>query len=183
MIKSVSDIAAPRQHVYAVLADVTNFVEWMPSCTGSTITSQTGNVIETQFSASGMKNITMGLRFEMQPYRSITFKMIQSKDVKAYSGAWHLMDSKDGSGTVLRSEMEMDPGAMVPRFMVDRMAKRAVEDTGLALKERLKVVPFEPGDTDAVVEASAQARRVLHVLKIDDGYRVTFLDDTHYISF
>jgi ribosome-associated toxin RatA of RatAB toxin-antitoxin module len=183
MIRAVHDVAASRQHVFSILSDVASFVDWMPGCVASKIVSQSAEVIETEFTATGAKTVTMGLRFEMQPHRSITFKMIRGKDLRAYSGGWHLMDSQDGSGTVVRSEMEMDPGAMVPKFMVDRMAKKGIEETGKALKKRVLEVPFAlaEGDTPPS-KAPSRPKRLFHVLRIRGGYRIQILEETYFLE-
>jgi hypothetical protein len=99
------------------------------------------------------------------------------------------MDAADGKGTVVIAEMEIDAGAMVPKFMVDRIAKKSIDDTGNALKEYVKKVPSQAGAAPkAAAPARAaeakprRARRIMQVIKTADGYRVWMNGETYNIK-
>lgn len=144
MIKAVINVAAPRYHVYQVLTDYEKYKQWLPNCTGSVIASREGNRVDTDITVNMMKTVTMGLRFESDGAHSLTFSLLKSSDLKGYSGSYRLMDAADGVGTVVITEMDLDAGGMVPRFMVDRMAKKSIDDTGNALREYIKKLPLRP---------------------------------------
>ncbi|HWP84969.1 MAG TPA: SRPBCC family protein, partial [Terriglobia bacterium] len=116
MIKAVINVPAPRTQVFSVLCDYPNYHRWIPGCERCTITASSGNTADTEIVISSMKRIELGVRFEAQPTQALSFRMTKGKDLKAYSGTYRLMDSTDGSGTVVIAEMEIDAGMMVPKF-------------------------------------------------------------------
>ncbi|MBM3734468.1 MAG: hypothetical protein FJW39_01670 [Acidobacteria bacterium] len=187
MIKAVINVAAPRYHVYQVLTDYEKYKQWLPNCTGSVIASREGNRVDTDITVNMMKTVTMGLRFESDGAHSLTFSLLKSSDLKGYSGSYRLMDAADGVGTVVITEMDLDAGGMVPRFMVDRMAKKSIDDTGNALREYIKKLPppaAPPPAAAGAVEAAKpapvaarpkRARRVLRVRKTASGYQIWYM--------
>src|SRR3990167_1552026 len=137
MIKAVIHVDAPREQVYALLTDYPSYREWVPGCEKCNVVSSSGNSSDTQIVISSMKRIELGVRFEGQPGHSLNFRMVNGKDLKAYAGTYRLMDATDGKGTVVIAELEIDVGMMVPKFMVDRMTKKMIDDTGNALRKHM----------------------------------------------
>ncbi|HEV8132009.1 MAG TPA: SRPBCC family protein [Acidobacteriota bacterium] len=190
MIKAVLNVEAPRQHVYSILTDFSHYSQWLPGCVESKVVSSSGNTVDMEVTVTGIKTMTMGLRYEMQPDQFLNFRMIKGKELKAYSGSWKLMDSADGSGTVVMGEMEME--ASVPAFMLNRMAKKAIDDAGEALKKRARLLPAPPAKAPApaeilpgVVAPKARPRRskrVLHVMRIPGGYRVWVMGEAFFLQ-
>jgi carbon monoxide dehydrogenase subunit G len=179
MIKAVINLEAPREHVFMILTDYRSYTKWLPGCEQSEIVSTSGETVDTDLVINSMKKMRLGLRFEAQPTQSLSFRMISGKDMKSYAGSYRLMDAADGKGTVVITEMEIDAGAMVPKFMVDRIAKKSIDDTGNALKEYVKKVPPQAGAAPraaaaarAAVARPRRARRIMQVIKTADGYRV-----------
>lgn len=194
MIKAVINIdSAPRHHVYNVLTDYARYREWLPGCEQSKVLSSSGDTADTEITINSMKKMTLGLRFEGQPTQVLSFRMVSGKEIKAYSGAYRFMDSADGKGTVVVAEMEIDAGAMVPKFMVDRMAKKSIEDTGNALRKYIPTLPVQapPAGAPQPVAAAAapqaaskprRARRILQVVKTSDGYRVWMNGESYVLK-
>jgi carbon monoxide dehydrogenase subunit G len=185
MIKAVINVEAPRHQVYRVLTDYPNYKAWLPGCEQSTLVSSSGNTADTEVVVNSMKKMRMGLRFEAFPTQSLNFKMTSGKELKAYEGSYRLMDAADGRGTVVIAEMEIDAGAMVPRFMVDRVAKKSIDDTGNALKAYIKKLPVEAGpaaETPAAGKPEAgrrrRARKILKVTRTTAGYDVWLMGET-----
>ena len=180
MIKAVFNIEAPREHVFSVFVDYPAYKSWIPGCESCAITASNGDSTDTEIVVNSMKRLTLGLRFEAVPAQVLSFRMISGKDIKAYSGAYRLMDSADGQGTVVIAELEIDAGPMAPKFLVDRMVKKTLEDTGNSLKKYVKEMPAKaPVAAAAVPRAAAstrkrKARRVLRVTKTAGGNRVWY---------
>ncbi len=187
MIKAVINLEAPRAHAYSVLADFANYKQWLPGCVESKVTATSGSSVDMEITIQSMKTMTMGLRYELQPDQLLNYRMTKGKDLKAYSGSWRLMDSADGSGTVVMGEMEMDAGG-VPAFMLARMAKKAVDAASEALKKRVRMVPLaqpKPGIAAAApakVAPRRRLKRVLHVMKVPGGYRVWMLGEAFFLQ-
>jgi hypothetical protein len=66
------------------------------------------------------------------------------------------MDSADGGGTVMIAELEIDAGAMAPKFLVDRMVKKALDETGNALKKYVKSMPAQQRAPERAAQAGSQ---------------------------
>ena len=190
MIKAVINVEAPRHQVYRVLTDYPNYKSWLPGCEQSTLVSSSGNTADTEVVVNSMKKMKMGLRFEAFPTQSLNFKMTSGKELKAYEGSYRLMDAADGKGTVVIAEMDIDAGAMVPRFMVDRIAKKSIDDTGNALKQYILKLPAEAG-LGAAAPAAARpaaegrrrrARKILKVTRTADGYAVWMMGETLFVK-
>jgi len=186
MIKAVINVEAPRHQVFRVLTDYPNYKEWLPGCEKSTLVSSTGSTSDTEIVVSSMKKMTLGLRFEAVPTQSLNFKMTSGKELKAYQGSYRLMDAADGKGTVVVAEMDIDAGAMVPRFMVDRVAKKSIDDTGNALKSYIKKMPAEAPPAGAPLAAAQRragaprrrVRKILTVTRTNGGYSVWLTGET-----
>jgi hypothetical protein len=189
MIKKVINVQAPRDLVYQVLTDYEKYQAWLPGCKSAKVTARNGDTVDTEIVIASMKTMTMALRFRSDGGSGLTFDLIKSSDLKGYSGSYRLMDAADGVGTVVITEMELDAGAMVPKFMVNKMATKSVDDTGVALCEYVKKVPVAAGPAKpagagakpAARPAQPQAprrkraRRVISVSKSQAGYRVWYL--------
>ncbi len=189
MIKAVLNVEAPREHVFSILTDYSHYKQWLPGCESSNVVSSSGDTADTDIVINSMKKMKMGLRFEAQPTQSLNFRMTSGKDMKSYVGSYRLMDSADGKGTVVIAEMEIDAGAMVPKFMVDRIAKKSIDDTCSALKEYIRKVPYQAGaaarpvvPVRAVEARPRRARRIMQITKTADGYRVWMMGETHTIK-
>jgi hypothetical protein len=114
---------------------------------------------------------------------SVTFKMTKSEDLKAYSGTYRLMDSTDGVGTVVIAELEIDIGMMVPKFIVDKMTRKMMDDTGVALCKYIQAAPRAPlPSLTSTAGKRRRARRVLRITKTAAGYHVWLLGETFVVK-
>lgn len=188
MIKAVINVPAPRQQVFSALTDYPGYRNWIPGCERCTVTSQSGNSAEAQIIVSSMKRIEMSLHFDAEPIQSLAFRMTEGKELKAYSGTYRLMDAADGAGTVVVAELEIDAGRMVPKFMVDRMSKKMIDDTGTALRKHLEGARVPTAVAQAVRTAAKaaaprrRARRLLRVIKTDAGYKIWLQGQTYFVK-
>lgn len=187
MIKAVIHLTAPRWQVFSALTDYPHYREWVPGCEQCRVVSQSGNSSETRIVLNSMKRIELGVRFEAQPTQSLSFRMVKGKEIKAYSGTYRLMDSTDGRGTVVIAELEIDVGIMFPKFMVDRVARKMMDDTGVALRKYLQTARMPTGALAAeprrVPEAKPRrARKILRVTKAADGYRVWLMGESFTVK-
>jgi carbon monoxide dehydrogenase subunit G len=187
MIKTVINVSAPRQQVFSVLADYPNYMRWVPGCERSSVLSSSGSSSETEIVISSMKRIELNVRFEAQLDQVLSFRMTKGKELKAYSGTYRLMDSTDGNGTVVIAELEIDVGKMVPKFMVDKMARKMVDDTGVALRKYISAMPAAPVRPPAARptpghQKRRRARRILRVTRTGDGYNVWLMGESFNVK-
>ena len=182
MVKSVIQVDAPRTRVFSILTDYPRYQEWVAGCTSSTVTTKTDTTAEADIVISGMKRMTLGLRFETFAEQTINFRMVRGTDVKAYSGSYRLMDSADGKGTVVVAELQVDVGGMAPKFMVDRIVSKTFDDTATALKAYVQKTRSSSEAAPAGVMAAQpkrkSVRRLLKVVKTGDGYRMWILGES-----
>ncbi len=208
MTKAVFQIDAPKERLYYIICDFVRWSEWWPGCQEAKIVSDKGNTKQVEVTLTGMKTITMGLEFDLTPVQLINFRKFSGKDVKDYVGSFKLMPSSDGAGTVVMSEMEMDAGSMVPKFMVGKIMEKSLQQTADALKLRVNTAPPTPtldvpasaapaavaaagaGGAAAPVSVAApqpaapvRRKRVLHVTHSGEGYRVWLMGKTQFYKF
>ncbi|MBI4479553.1 MAG: SRPBCC family protein [Acidobacteria bacterium] len=187
MIKAVINVTAPRQQVFSILSDYPNYKHWVPGCERCNVTSASGNTSDTEITISSMKRIELGVRFEAQPGHALIFRMTKGKDLKAYSGTYRLMDSTDGTGTVVIAELEIDVGMMVPKFMVDKMTRKMMDDTGVALRKYIASAPAParaaaPAARPAAAAKRRRARKILRITKTAAGYNVWLMGETFAVQ-
>ena len=204
MTKAVFQIDAPKERLYYIICDFVRWSEWWPGCQEAKIVSDKGNTKQVEVTLTGMKTITMGLEFDLTPVQLINFRKFSGKDVKDYVGSFRLMPASDGAGTVVMSEMEMDAGSMVPKFMVGKIMEKSLQQTADALKVRVNTAPptpkFDTPETAAPAVAMAaggaapalavapqvvpaRRKRVLHVTHSGEGYRVWLMGKTQFYKF
>ena len=179
MIRAAIPVDDAKEHVFAVLTGYADYVRWLPNCESSKVMAGDIPNADAEIVINSMKRMTLGLRFEAVGTQVLNFKMYSGTDMKAYSGSYRLMDGVDGKGTVVVAELEIDAGAMAPKFLVDRMAKKAIEETGVALRKYLPNVappasapgaaPAAPRKAAAAVKRAARSRRILQVVRTSDG--------------
>ncbi len=184
MIKAVIHVAAPREQVFGVLADYARYKDWVPGCERCNVTSASGNTSDTEIVINSMKRIELGVRFEAQPSQALSFRMTKGKELRAYSGTYRLMDSTDGTGTVVIAELEIEVGMMVPKFMVDKMTRKMMDDTGVALRKYMQTAPpvaapARRAPARPTAEAKRRrARRIVRVTKTAAGYDVWLMGES-----
>lgn len=198
MTKSVFQIDAPRDRLYGIISDFGRWSEWFPNCKEARIVGDKGNSKQVEITLNVVKTITMGLEFDLTPTQLINFRKYSGKDVKDYVGSFRLMNASDGAGTVVMGEMEMDAGAMVPKFMVGRMMEKSLAQTAEALKLRVNTAPptpkYETGEPAAAAAGPgtaastangtpARRKRMVHVIRSGEGYRVWLMGKTRFYRF
>ena len=185
MIKAVINVPAPRQQVFGVLSDYPNYKHWVPGCEKSSVVASNGTTADTEITINSMKRIELGLRFEAQPSQVLTFRMTRGKELKAYSGTYRLMDSTDGAGTVVIAELDIDVGMMVPKFMVDKMTRRMMDETGAALRKYLQSTSRAAPAKTARPSPDSKRRRsrnILRVTRTSSGYNVWLMGETFSVK-
>jgi carbon monoxide dehydrogenase subunit G len=196
LTKSVFQIDATKERLFGIISDFNRWSEWFPGCKEAKIVSDKGNTKQVELTLASVKTITMGLEFDLTPTQLINFRKYSGKDVKEYAGSFRLMNASDGAGTVVMGEMEMDAGAMVPKFMVGRIMEKSLAQTAEALKLRVNTAPPGPKyESEAPVAAAPGAgpaaapatpvrrKRMVHVTQSGEGYRVWMMGKTHFYRF
>jgi|SoiMethySBSTD1v2_1073268.scaffolds.fasta_scaffold113260_5 ribosome-associated toxin RatA of RatAB toxin-antitoxin module len=176
MIKSVLHLAFPRDQVYDVLSNFGEYEQWFPGCTRSKVVASAGNRTDIATTVVGMKTVHMEVRFEEEPRELVRFNMTKGKDFKTYAGEHRLLDAANGLGTVIITEADVDAGALVPKFMLDIVVRRVLDEIGQRLAERVKVI-FAGAATAGSrrVEPKRRRRRILQIVNTPAGTRIWYM--------
>jgi hypothetical protein len=76
---------------------------------------------------------------------------------------------------------------MVPKFMVDKIARKMMDDTGVSLKKYMQTARISAAGPAARPAAAKEARprrakRILRVVKTSTGYRLWLLGRTYNVA-
>lgn len=181
MTKGVSRIHALPEQVFATLAKYAEYPSWVPGCRRLTVLSSTGNQTDVEIVQVAMKTVTAVLRFQADPPSGLRFEMIKGTDFRSYSGQHRLMVDAEGRGTVVMSEIRMDVGLMMPRFLVDEKIRQFIEEFGKALEKRVAATAFETTTMPAPARTGHRpaARRLLRISRTATGVRIWYLGQTY----
>ena len=186
MVKVASQINWGRAEVYGMLSDFANYPKWFPSCESMVIHSSADNVTVADLTVMGMKKTTMCLKYTCEPDVLIKWELVKPGDINGYVGSYRLMNSESGSGVVLVQEADMDAGA--PKFIVDRMMKKSLEECATALnklaKSRPAAAPAAGGGVSAepATPKKKRPRTVLRVVKTESGEEQIWYGGKTFVS-
>jgi hypothetical protein len=185
MIRSVVNVNAPRSQVFHALTDFARYTQWVPGCEACGVVKADGNIADVDLTIDSMRRMEIRLRFESEPCQSIRFRLLRSSDIKGYSGTYRLMDSADQKGTVVIAELEIDGGFLAPQFVVDRVATKAVQETGEALKSYVRTLEREtemPSAPARMVPKKKRDKRIVRVIGTPTGYQVMLFGETLFVE-
>jgi ribosome-associated toxin RatA of RatAB toxin-antitoxin module len=176
MIKSVLHLGFPRDEVYDVFTNFAEYQHWFPGCTRSAVVANEGSRTDLEVTVEGLKTVHMEVRFEEEPCDLVRFNMTKGKDFKTYAGEHRLLDAANGQGTVIISEVEVDAGSLIPKFMMDAAVRRALDIIGQRLNERIKA-NFAGGASAGSrrTETRKKRRRILQIANTPVGTRIWYL--------
>ena len=178
MNRAATRIPAPREQVFATLVRYTEYPLWVPGCRRLNVVASSGSQTDVEIVQAAMKTITAVLRFQADPPARIRFEMIKGTDFKSYAGQHHLMEAA-GGGTVVMTEIEMDAGFMIPRFLLDDKIRQFLEEFGKGLQKRVAAAA-QVSSTVATQAPAARRRmrRLLRITRTAAGLRIWYLGQT-----
>jgi hypothetical protein len=181
MNKAVTQIPALREQVFATLTKYAEYPLWVPGCRRLNVLASSGNQTDVEVVQAAMKTVTAVLRFQADPPAGLRFEMIKGTDFKSYSGQHRLLVSA-GGGTLVMTEIEMDAGLMVPRFLVDDKIRQFLEEFGRGLQKR---VAAAAQSTTVAAQAHSRRRprmrRLLRITRTASGMRIWYLGNSLHV--
>lgn len=182
MIRKVLQLEAPREAVYGILTSFSAYPRWLPGCDQVEVLSARGAHSEIELVINSLKKMRMALRVETVANQLVTFQLLRSADVKAYTGSYRLMDAAEGAGTLVVAQLEIDAGPLSPRFLVERMAQKALEETCESLRRyavaTIRLAAAAP-ERRLMSSSEARGRTLLEVFETQDGYVVRCRNETN----
>lgn len=170
MIRQVLPVGAPREAVFQALTRFAEYPRWLPGCEKCEVLPGDGKATTIELTMHSLRRMRMVLRVESVPNQTVSFQLIRSTDVRSYVGSYRLMDAAGQSGTVVIAELEVDGGALAPRFLVDRMVQKGLEDTGAALNRY--AASQEAPRAGAAQMTATDGRTLVEVYRTPNGYAV-----------
>jgi len=139
-------IAAPVETVWAVMVDVERAPEFIPGLRRARALERgpTHDLIEHAVKYSALlPEFNYRYRADYRPPEQIDFRRV-SGDLKALEGSWSLRPTADGRGTLVLYAVRLDPGFLVPQWLVRRSLQKNLPAVLLALRTRVLSLPPTP---------------------------------------
>lgn len=132
-------IAAPIATVWAVMLDVEHAPEFVPGLRRARRIERqdTSEIIEHTVKHSWLlPEVTYRFRADYRPPEQIDFHRI-SGDLRAMTGTWTLRATTDGRGTIVTYAVYLDPGFLVPQWLVRQSLERNLPAVLRATRQRV----------------------------------------------
>jgi ribosome-associated toxin RatA of RatAB toxin-antitoxin module len=184
MIRTVANIPAPPRHVFSILTDVDAYQDWMPGCIHSRTLESDDSMIDGEIILKSLRKLRFNLRFKIQNQHTLTFQLLKGSDFKRYEGSWQTLWSSDQTGTVVIGQIEFDAGYVAPAFIASSLVRTSMNDTVRALSQRALEVPRSEtsAEQERILDDSEPKERILHIMKLEKGYRIWCLGQTQFIK-
>ena len=134
------DIDAAAEDIFAVLADLESYPEWIPE----TRDVEIEDVDEDGYATAStmtmdvtVREVTYTLDYEWDEPDKVSWESRDGGDVKHISGHYELSMNDDGT-THVEYMLSIDPGFPVPGFMLKRATKLIVSRGLKGLKKRVE---------------------------------------------
>lgn len=139
-------IAAPVAVVWDIMLDVEHASEFVPGLRRARRLERHGayEIIEHTVKYSWLlPEFTYRFRADYQRPARIDFHRI-SGDLRALEGSWSLHATPDGTGTIVAYAVYLDPGFLVPQWLVRQSLQRNLPAVLRALRERVPAKSAAP---------------------------------------
>ena len=131
-------IAAPASVVWNVMVDVEHAPEFVPGLRCARRLEQHGQyeIIEHTVKFSWLlPEVTYRFRADYVPLARIDFRRV-SGDLRALEGTWSLRATPDNAGAIVTYSVYLDPGFLVPQWLVRQSLQRNLPAVLRALRGR-----------------------------------------------
>ncbi|MBI3884191.1 MAG: SRPBCC family protein [Opitutae bacterium] len=139
-------IPAPVSTVWNVMLDVEHAPEFVPGLRRARRIERHGpsEIIEHTVKYSWLlPEVTYRFRADYRPQEQIDFQRI-SGDLRALTGTWTLRPTPDGTGTVVTYSVMLDPGFLVPQWLVRQSLAHNLPAVLRATRQRATAPPPSP---------------------------------------
>jgi len=129
-------IDSPARHIWDVMIDCDRAPEFVPRLRNCRVLYQSGNteIIEHRVALSALlPAVTYTFRAHYQDLQRVDFTMV-SGDLREFEGSWTLEQVNDGQQTIVVYSVYLDPGFLVPQWLVRRALRGELPDLLIALR-------------------------------------------------
>ncbi len=131
-------ISAACQTVYDVVTDFAAYPEFLPDVKTTTLMHQTDTTCDVEFVTRIMKDIHYTLRFTLNPPHSVQWYLLEGDAMKSNDGEWGLTPA--GRSTNATYTIEVQFGALVPRFVTNVLVEANLPELLRRVKERAEAI-------------------------------------------
>ena len=128
-------INAPINVVYDVIVDYEKYHEFVAEIDSTRILKRNGNVLDVEYKATMIKQVTYTLRLTGTPHTSVRWSLLKASFMKSNDGGWKLEDLGDGR-TKATYGLEVRVSRLVPGKIVDKLTITTLPATLEAFKKR-----------------------------------------------
>lgn len=132
-------VDAPPREVWAVMVDCPRAPEFVPGLLSCRVLESEGETALVEHRARPFRflpEMTYVFREHREPFRSLRFRRV-SGSLKAMEGRWDLQ-RRGAGGTLVWYTVSLDPGFLVPDWLVRRALGRELPELLAALKRRVE---------------------------------------------
>jgi len=179
MIKKLFKIDAPVELVKDMFCDSDAWPRWMPGVRGCR-TSKEGKdyrVIEVRLSMHGRVFVQ---KREMRFVGNRVKHRQLAGWFRSWESEWAFHRPPDGKGTTVSLRVDYDLGVrglITPRFLVQRMSDRLLDETIVRSKARARELMARPRP-----EAAVEGESLLQIYETADGIEVWFAGSTYILK-
>jgi ribosome-associated toxin RatA of RatAB toxin-antitoxin module len=116
-------IAAPIDRVWGVITDYGRYPEFLPGVVACRVVSAAGGERHVEYEVDfAIRRVRYVLAHREEPPRRVTWSLVSGDLLARSDGSWEL--AEDAGGTLARYSVDVEIArpALVPRFVVDRVA-------------------------------------------------------------
>lgn len=139
-VEAVVWIDAPAETIWRIMTDCEAAPTFVPGLTACRVLASGDNWEVIRHNVKWMwlfPRVAYEFRADYQVNRQITFKRIRG-DLREMKGMWRLTPMEDGTHTVVRYSVYLDPGFFVPGWIVRRSLKKNLPAVLGALRDRVQ---------------------------------------------
>ena len=141
-VEAVVWIEAPAEAIWRIMTDCDAAPEFVPGLKACQVLESGNNWEIIRHDVKWMwlfPRVAYVFRADYQIHRQITFKRLRG-DLREMKGMWRLRPAPDGSHTIVHYRVYLDPGFLVPGWIVRRSLKKNLPAVLAALRDRAEDV-------------------------------------------
>ncbi|OGQ48017.1 MAG: hypothetical protein A3H42_03015 [Deltaproteobacteria bacterium RIFCSPLOWO2_02_FULL_46_8] len=128
-------IQAPIDVVYNCIVDFESYPQFLPEVKSAKVEWVDDKEMEVAFKVNLIKEIAYTLHFELDPSRSVYWKLKRGDMMKTNSGSWELKAKSDNT-THATYAIDIGFGLWVPKMITETLTEKSLPQTLKRFKKR-----------------------------------------------
>ena len=170
--RAAARLEGTREELFAILTDYGRYAAWMPGVERSRVLVREGDVTVAEIEAPAWNSYPFNLELVRSPPDAVAYHQIDSVYRPAVSGRWDLGTTDPGVGA---STVEVRATLRLETPLLGLASRRRVR---AALRAALDALGARRRQLASGRRAEAVRRKLLEVVREDEGLRVWYLGET-----